>query len=258
MATIPGQWNTARGAENRVFRIAGCALAGTAAAVFAAFALVMALDPFDYPVETHLHVAVMTTWLGLFAVQALLATGGDIALHRRLGMAGGLLAICIAVSGSIVAVSAIAGERIPPIFSPGYFLVMTHMDLVAFTGLVAFALAQRRRSEWHKRLMLCALLALYEPVLGRVFLLLLVPALGGPQSALPLLAANTGAFEAARCLVHCALLAGLALWDWRATGRLHRAWLPGLLAIGSIYAVSALLGAQEAVSAFAVAIAGGV
>ena len=60
----------------------------------------------------HLHGAVFTLWMVLFAVQTSLIAARRTTVHRRLGMAGVVLAATMVVVGTAVAIAA-AKSRAP-------------------------------------------------------------------------------------------------------------------------------------------------
>jgi len=135
---------------------------------FAQFALRGFVQPAQAPIHVHLHGLVMLSWLGLSIVQAALIQRDNLALHRRLGWIGVLLAAAVVVTGSYAGLRAIETGRQPPFFSPGYFLALTQIGIAFFAALVAFAVVRRRQTEWHRRLMLGALIMIVEPALGRL------------------------------------------------------------------------------------------
>lgn len=134
---------------------------------FAQFALRGFVQPTKAPLYVHFHGLVMLSWLGLAVVQATLIRRDDLALHRRLGWIGVILAATVVVTGSFVGLRAIETGRQPFFFSPAYFLALTQLGILFFAGLVAAAIAYRRQTEWHRRLMLGALIMIMEPALGR-------------------------------------------------------------------------------------------
>lgn len=127
------------------------------------------------PIWVHLHGAVMIAWLALFVAQNALANSGNLALHRRLGWAGLVLALLIAPLAILTGQMAVTLGRVPPIFEDSYFLALTHIEGVVFSATVVAAIAMRRQTEWHRRLILAALVVIMEPALGRI---LPVPLLG--------------------------------------------------------------------------------
>jgi hypothetical protein len=135
---------------------------------FAQFALRGMVQPARAPIYVHFHGLIMLAWLGLAIIQASLVRRDNLALHRRLGWIGVLLAVGIVLTGSFVGIRATETGRQPPFFTPPYFLALTQIGIVFFAGLVAAAVAHSRKTEFHRRLMLGAMIMLLEPALGRV------------------------------------------------------------------------------------------
>lgn len=128
------------------------------------------------PLWVHLHGFVMLSWLALLIIQSSLVQRGNLMQHRQLGVLGLGLAAVLVVLGSFTGLRAIALHRVPPFFTDAYFLALTQVEMVSFAGLIVAAVVNRRRAEWHRRLMLGAVIVLMEPALGRV---LPMPLLGG-------------------------------------------------------------------------------
>lgn len=120
------------------------------------------------PLWVHAHGAVMLAWLGLLIVQSSLVQRGQVMLHRQLGILGVVLAAALIVLGMFTAQRAIALHRVPPFFTDAFFLSLTHVGLLFFAGMIVAAVANRSRPEWHRRLMLGALVLLMEPAFGRL------------------------------------------------------------------------------------------
>jgi uncharacterized membrane protein YozB (DUF420 family) len=124
------------------------------------------------PWLVHLHGALMTAWLALFAAQTTLVEKGRTDIHRRLGVAGALLAAAIVLVGPMVAVYAVrsghstAGAATPT-GNPLAFMVVPFGDIAVFAILVGAALFYRRRPQLHKRLMLVAVIAILPPGVAR-------------------------------------------------------------------------------------------
>lgn len=161
----------------------------------------------------HLHGALFAAWMVLFLVQALLVAAKRTDIHRRLGIAGAVLAVAMPVVGMVVATSAAKrGVTIPGGPPPLQFLAIPLGDLVLFASLVGVGLALRRQSPIHKRLMLMATIGLLPPAIARL------PHVGaaGPLAFFGL----TDLFVVA-CLVY----------DRVTRGRVHPAFLWGGLAV---------------------------
>lgn len=135
---------------------------------FAQFALRGFVDPARAPLWVHLHGVAMLSWLGLNVAQARLAHTGSIAQHRRLGKIGFALAMGIAMLGAFTGSMAVARGTMPPFFEPGYFLALTNIGMIVFAATIAAAVTLRKNTEWHRRLMLLALIFILEPAIGRI------------------------------------------------------------------------------------------
>lgn len=245
--------NSAQGfaTQNRYFRRTGVVLVAIAALGFAIFNLAGLTDIGAMPSATHLHAITMTAWLGVFIAQVLLATGGQIETHRRLGRIGVALALVTFVTGFAAIFATFGAGRVPPIFPPGYFLMLGFANITLFGLFVAAAAMMRKRTDWHKRLMLGSMVMIYEPVLGRTLPFLIIPALGGPDAAFPAILANREIFELFRFAVHVAIALLLLVLDRRATGRVHPAsWLV-VGAVVLIYALANGMGLSDPVTQYA-------
>lgn len=135
---------------------------------FAQFGLRGMVDYAHAPLVMHMHGVAMLAWLSLLVTQAMLAGRGGLALHRKLGWASAVLVPLIVVLASVTCFAVIKIGMFPPFFMAPYFLALVHFDVGIFAALVAFAVARRRRPDWHKRLMLGSSVILMEPALGRV------------------------------------------------------------------------------------------
>jgi hypothetical protein len=149
--------------------------AGVVAAlvVFAGFAptyyLKGAFGTPDLSTIKHVHGIVMTAWFALFLVQARLVVTGNTLTHRKVGVFGTALALLVVVVGTLTAIaSARAGVTPLPSIPPLVFLVMPIGELVIFTTLITAAIVLRKRSPYHKRLMLLASIALLTPAMARL------------------------------------------------------------------------------------------
>lgn len=116
----------------------------------------------------HLHGVVFTGWVLLFLVQSTLVATGRTGLHRRLGVAGAVLAGLLVVIGTTTAIVR-AGKGAGPLGVPPLaFLAVPFFDMVVFTGLVATGLWYRRRADIHKRMLTLATIALLAAPIARL------------------------------------------------------------------------------------------
>ena len=100
--------------------------------------------------------------------QTALVAGGRRDIHRRLGVAGAVLAAAMVVVGTILAIWNAREGRAPPGVPPLPFLIIPLFDMLVFAPLVAAAVWYRRRPETHKRLMLLATLSLLAAAVARL------------------------------------------------------------------------------------------
>jgi hypothetical protein len=189
------------------------------------FQLAMGRSSFRVPLVWHVHGVVFMTWIGLFLTQTWLATGGSMALHRRLGwLAAGWVLLMMAM-GTAVTVATVQRGTAPFFFQPQHFLIANPLGLLCFAGLTFTAIRLRRQRDWHRRLQICAFAALVGPGIGRL---------------LPMPFLTPVAFEVA---VGAGMLfpAFAMVREYRREGRIHPAWWWGEGAIGGTLVVAALL-----------------
>lgn len=185
---------------------------------FAQFGARGLVDYQAVPFYVHVHAVVMMAWLGLTVVQATLVARDNLALHRRLGWLGAALAVVVVLFGSFVAIEIIQAHREPFFFTPPFFLALTQVGLLTFGGLIAAAIIRRRETEWHRRLMVGALIMLMEPALGRTLPMPLIMPWG----------------EWAALVVQLGVLAVLVRHDRKVLGSIH----PATIAAGLVITIS--------------------
>ena len=125
-----------------------------------------------FSTAVHLHGALFTAWVLLFLVQTTLVGIGRIAVHRRLGVAGAVLAFGMIVAGTLTALETARRGSAPVGVDPLAFLAIPLFDLVLFATFVTAALVKRRRKETHKRLMLLAYVSIITAAVARLPLIL--------------------------------------------------------------------------------------
>jgi hypothetical protein len=135
---------------------------------FVQFAARGMVDIGRVPPWVHLHGVTMLGWLALIIQQGRLAGQGAIEQHRRLGRIGLVLAVFVALLGAFTGFMAVKSGTQPPFFAPGYFLALTVVGMTIFLAVILFAISLRRDTDWHRRIMLVALILILEPALGRI------------------------------------------------------------------------------------------
>lgn len=113
------------------------------------------------------HGALFSSWILLFMVQTTLIATNRRELHRRLGVAGAMLAIAMVVVGVSLAIETARDGRAPLGLEPRVFLIIPMFDMLVFAPLVAAGVYFRRVAETHKRLMLLATISLLAAALAR-------------------------------------------------------------------------------------------
>ena len=207
--------------------------------VFAGFARTYYLRPyFGTPALTpllHLHGVVFTSWLVLLLAQTTLVAANRTDIHRRLGMAGALLAALMVVVGSATAVIR-AKEGAAPAGAPSplAFLTIPLGDMLVFAILVGAGFYFRRRGDVHKRLMLLATIAILPAATARLPFAFI-------QQAGPLAFFGLADLFIVACLVY----------DLVARRRLHRATVWGGLLIVVSHPLRLLVGGTRAWLSFA-------
>ena len=115
----------------------------------------------------HFHAAAFTCWILLLIAQTSLISAGRVAIHRRLGIAGFLLACAMVVLGLLAATNALVRGFGPKGGDPKAFFVTPVTDMLVFSVLVAAAFYQRFNPMAHKRIIIAATVALMTAPIAR-------------------------------------------------------------------------------------------
>jgi hypothetical protein len=206
--------------------------------VFAGFARTYYLRPYfvSQPLMPllHLHGLVFSTWVVLFVAQTSLVAARKVHLHRRLGIAGAVLAAVMVVLGVVTAVIR-ASQGATPVgdVSAQSFLIIPLGDMLIFGMLVAAAFYFRRKPDTHKRLMLLATISILSAAIARLPFAIM-------QAGPPAFFALTDIF-----LVVC------IAYDLITLKRIHRATMWGALLIVVSQPLRLMLGGTRPWLAFA-------
>ena len=157
----------------------------------------------------HVHAAAFTGWILLLVTQTSLAASGNVRIHRRLGLAGMVLAPTVFLLGVVVANEMLRRLYATPHFDAERIYAVALSEIVGFAGPTFFALRLRRRPDVHKRLILIGTIAMMTAGFGLwpIHVLLHKP--------LPAMLCTTG------------LLALIAAYDLISAHKLHRATVFG-------------------------------
>jgi hypothetical protein len=141
--------------------------------VFAGFAPTYYLRPYfiQSPLQPllHLHGLIFTSWVVLFIVQTTLVAAKRVNTHRRLGIAGGVIASLMIIVGVTTAIIRASQGATPPGGPPPeVFLVVPLGDMLVFAILVGAGFYFRRQPDMHKRLMILATIGILAAAVARL------------------------------------------------------------------------------------------
>jgi len=163
---------------------------------------------------THIHGALMTSWLLLYLTQTLFAATGNIKIHRRLGPLSLVLAILVFVFMGIMIFHMLIVNHPPE----GSFLF--GLLLLAFYEMLCFALCftigmllRKKRPDAHKRLMTLATFVLLTAAVDRIAIAYSLPSLG---------------IDGPAFIYQDILLIPLFVYDLITLGRIHNITLIGI------------------------------
>lgn len=227
MATVTAG-TIARPNEDRVF----VGLAGLCAVIaFGAFAgtywMQLPAGTFIGSPMLHLHAFLFSAWTIFFLAQAALIANRRCAHHRAWGLVGIALATAMLFTGVAVAVGGLHGRIAQGHAEMGRaFMIVPISAILMFAGFVTAAMVNRRRADWHKRLMLIATVSLLNAAFARFFFLAVNG--GGPGMRPGMGPPRPAEFALTAGLLADSIIVLAMLFDWRARGRPHRAYLWGL------------------------------
>ena len=191
----------------------GCGLIGllvVAVGFGYTYLLPVSRGTFSAPWFVHLHGAFSLVWVLLFIGQAALVKAERTPLHRKIGRTALPLAFFIWGSGITTAIWAANRDIREQGTAATSALLGTVTGLSIFLLLVGAAIVARKRSDWHKRLVLLATIHLLWPAFFRLRHWL--PAVPDPEIWLALVTAYFPIFIA-------------AVRDRWIYGKVHPVWL---------------------------------
>jgi hypothetical protein len=176
------------------------------------------------PRIAHIHGMVFFAWTLFFVAQTSLVANGRTATHRELGLLGIALATAMLFTGTMVALSSMNG-----FIAKGFaedaraFAIVPFSGIAYFAIVVAYAIANTRTPELHKRAMVLATVSLLHPAVARWFLFLLAPE--GAQGPVPVI------FSVLPGIVSDLPMMYAMVHDWRTRGRPHRIYVIGIVTL---------------------------
>lgn len=119
-----------------------------------------------------LHGIVFTAWLVLFVVQTRFIAARNIATHKKMGVAGAALALAIIVIGVMTALHSAATPQPRPLgMTPSQFSIVALTSITLFAICIGAAISLRRKPEYHRRLMVLAMISVLGPPVARLIML---------------------------------------------------------------------------------------
>ena len=122
----------------------------------------------ELPALFHVHGLLFTTWMLFLVMQTALVATRRTPLHRRLGVAGGVLATAMTVAAMAMTMDLARRSASAPTDAGLAFTIVPFATVIVFPVLVGIALLYRRQPEVHKRLMLIATLELVTAGVARM------------------------------------------------------------------------------------------
>jgi hypothetical protein len=175
------------------------------------------------------HGAMFTIWMLVFWAQTALIAAGRRDIHKKLGVAGLVLAALLVPLMYAVAVGQVARANQPPFTTPIAWTAVPLCVIPVYAILVWLGWSRRRDAQAHKRLMLGAALMMMGPAIGRMPL------------APPVLAGF-----AFTMFLAWLTFAPLMIWDRKTMGRLHWATKTGAGLAAANYLIAIALLATPA------------
>jgi uncharacterized membrane protein YozB (DUF420 family) len=115
----------------------------------------------------HVHGVIFSSWILFLLAQTTLVASGRTDVHRRIGIAGFLLACLMVIVGVWAATNSLARSGGPPGIDPKTFYIIPITDMLIFSVLVFFAYRARFDSSTHKRIIIIATVALMIAAIAR-------------------------------------------------------------------------------------------
>jgi hypothetical protein len=193
---------------------------------------------------THVHAALFFGWLLFSTSQAWLVASGRTPRHRDMGLIGISLATAMLFVGMALAI-----QRVLTLEAAGQgeaarrFAVIPVTGISFFALMVGLAIANVRRPQVHKRLMMVATISILQAAVGRAFLILAgVRTTRGDLPPLP----PSVAVSVLPGLIADLLIVVAMVHDYRTTGRVHKVYWIGGAAVVAMQLVRVPLSATDA------------
>lgn len=172
----------------------------------------------DFPLIVHPHALAFVGYVVLFTTQVVLIRNGRADIHRRLGIAGAVLAAVMVILGPATALIVDAAKFAAKGETPE-FLAVQFSDILAFAGLTGAGLLLRKIPSAHKRLMMLGLIYISDAGFARLLNDVIAAPLGHGA-----LGSAAGLYLGSDLLV-----LGLGGYDLATRGKLHPVYVAGVV-----------------------------
>jgi hypothetical protein len=133
-----------------------------------AFNLAAGRSTFAVPLVYHVHAFVFFGWTMLYLAQSGLVATGNVALHKRLGWLSVIWLPLMVAVGSAMVLNNLRTKGGPPFFDVNEFLFCSLAGVSTFALTALAGILMRGRTDWHRRIMCCAMASLLGPGFGRL------------------------------------------------------------------------------------------
>ena len=179
----------------------------------------LAAGQFSAHPVVHMHGIAFFSWTIFALVQTSLVPAGRVALHRSVGLAGISIATLLTVLGLLAALNSLLdGFADGHVYDGEAFLIVPLSIIATFAVLFTLAIANIKRPEIHKRLMLLATISVLNAPVARPLLTWVWP-LSGPTDVPPVW------INVPACWLSYLLIVAAMIYDWRTRGRVHNVYL---------------------------------
>jgi hypothetical protein len=158
------------------------------------------------------------TWTLFALAQTSLVPAGRVALHRSVGLAGISFATLLTMLGLLAALNSLqSGIAAGQAAGAEAFLIVPLTVIVPFAVLFTIAIANIRRPDFHKRLMLLATVSVLNAPVARPLIVWVFKL--PPTQQLPVW------IDVPACYLSYLLIVPALIYDWRTRGRIHPVYM---------------------------------
>lgn len=199
----------------------------------------------------HIHGLLFSFWTVFYVAQSALASTGRIVRHRAVGLIGISLATAMVVIGFVAAIASLR-HSVDLGFGEDAvgFSIVPIASILTFAVLFVAAVANVRKADVHKRLMLVATASILQAAIGRI-----VPLFLASPEVLKLPFADRPPppvmFTVLPGLIVDLIIVVAMVFDWRTRGRPHFAYVAGLAFVLASQLLRVPLSETDAWHAFA-------